>query len=82
MMYKYLKELARRLEGGRNDGLDFLRKEDVEKAIKKVNAEADKVGNRDEVVERVNGALEHRDEHLLMRTLKVFMKVFLSYYLV
>ena len=73
-MKQYMLELERRLKGGSrggDDGMNFLRKEDVENALIKVNAQGSTANLKNQAVAKVNAALEHRDEKSLISALKV-----------
>lgn len=74
LMKQYMLELERRLKGGSrggDDGMNFLRKEDVENALIKVNAQGSTANLKNQAVAKVNAALEHRDEKSLISALKV-----------
>ena len=75
LMKQYMLELERRLKGGSrggDDGMNFLRKEDVENALVKVNAQGSSTNLKNQAVAKVNFALEHRDEKSLISALKVY----------
>ena len=72
-MEKYLTELERRLRGGTrgNDGLNFLRKEDVVNAVSKVNNQQMSSSNlKVQAVKQVNLALERQDPDGLVEALQ------------
>lgn len=68
----YLIELEKRLRGGSkgDDGLNFLRREDVENAIALVNSQGAISALRDKSVQKVNLALDNRDIDRLIRALQ------------
>ena len=72
MMSKYLIELERRLRGGTrgNDGLNFLRRDDVENAVSQVNLQVSSSNLRDQAVKKVNVALERQDPDVLVENLQ------------
>ena len=71
-MSKYLIELERRLRGGTrgNDGLNFLRRDDVENAVSQVNLQVSSSNLRDQAVKKVNEALEGQDPDVLVECLQ------------
>ena len=75
LMKQYLHELEKRLKGGSrggDDGMNFLRKEDVENALVKVNSTHGSSANlRNNAVEKVNTALKRKDEKSLVLALQV-----------
>lgn len=73
-MQDYCMQLERKLEGGTrgiNDGLNFLRREDVEAAVLEVNAKSNTAGLKETAVKRVNSALGSRDVEALIMALQV-----------
>ena len=73
LMDKYLTELERRLRGGTrgNDGLNFLRKEDVVNAVSKVNTQQMSSSNlKVQAVKQINLALERQDPDGLVEALQ------------
>lgn len=66
LLSKYLKEIERLMRT-----VEFLRKEDVENAIKQVNKLASSSNLREKAVQRVNAALGKRDVEALLNALKV-----------
>ena len=74
LMKQYMMELEKRLKGGSrggDDGMNFLRKEDVENALNKVNALGSTANLKTQAVAKVNLALEKRDNTALISALKV-----------
>lgn len=69
LLSKYLKEIEKWMRK-----VDFLKKEDVENAIKQVNKSASCSNLREKAVQRVNAALEKRDVESLLTALKVTKK--------
>ena len=72
LMSKYLVELERRLRGGTrgNDGLNFLRKDDVENAVNAVNRHTSTSNLKEQAVKKVNVALERQDPDGLVEALQ------------